>query len=157
MDEGILIAIETITANSDLLTILINNIADNANRHGFTDSSKKYKLAFFISSFFEKIEDKHENSINPQIKGISIEQVYLKIKIANNGNPFPDNFSLEKFVRKNSFAGETGNTGIGGYDINRIVQHHKGKLNLITDDKIGEFSTIYEILIPAYITESFKL
>jgi type I restriction enzyme M protein len=76
---------------------------------------------------------------------------FIKVEVANNGKPFPANYSIEKFTRKNSFAGETGNTGQGGFDLNEIIKYHnegKSTLELIIDDFNTEFTTTYSFLIP---------
>lgn len=134
-----------VNANTELLDIALNNIVDNANRHAFIESSKKYKLYFRLSL-----------QLGPSVKSKTDEmtsrsQSYLKVEVANNGVPFPENFTLEKFIRKNTFAGNTGNTGIGGSDINEIVKRHnegKSTLDLITTDFTTEFVTTYIFLIP---------
>ena len=57
-----------------------------------------------------------------------------------------------KFIRKNLKAGDTGNTGIGGYDIYRIVDFMQGSfdLKLNEDDR---YATNYEIELPIIITK----
>lgn len=134
-----------IEGSPELLEIALNTIVENANMHAFTDPSKKYKLEFRVGLY-----------IAPSIKKDSIASTgsfdtYIKIEIANNGTPFPKNYSLEKLIRKNSFAGETGNTGQGGFDLNEIIKYHNGgvsTLDLITDDFTTEFTTTYSFLIP---------
>lgn len=120
-----------IKANEELLKIALNNIVDNAQRHGFTQLGKDYQLELRLSLQLEK------------------DSPFIKVEVANNGAPFPKNFTLEKLVRKASIAGPTGNSGIGGHDIDKIVKWHRGKLDIITDPEIVDpFTTIYEILIP---------
>lgn len=117
--------------NTDLLEIALNNIVENANKHAFVDSSKQYKLEFRISLY--------QNSS------------FIKVEVANDGKPFPKKYSIVDFKRKNSFAGETGNTGQGGYILNEIIKHHnKGKstLDIVFDDFSNEFTTTYIFLIP---------
>lgn len=137
-----------VQANTDLFEIALNNIIENANKHAFIDSTQKYKLEFRLSlqigATFKTTKDAK----------IGRYQSYLKIEIANNGTPFSANFTLDKFIRKNTFAGKTGNTGIGGYDINEIVKYHNNgtsTLDLITTDYSSEFVTTYVILLPIYL------
>lgn len=116
-----------ISANTDLLSVLFNNIFDNAERHAFRGVKN----------------DTNELQIRLQIV---IQQgtprVILTLK--NNGLPFPENFDGKKFIKKNFKAGETGNTGIGGYDINQIVQYMQGSFDLkLNEDDL--YPTIYEI------------
>ena len=64
---------------------------------------------------------------------------------ANNGVPFPKGFDIRQFVKRGAFAGDTGNTGLGGYHVYSIVKRHKGYINL-TDSKA--WPVIIEVLIP---------
>jgi type I restriction enzyme M protein len=134
-----------INANSELLEIALNAIVENANMHAFIDNSKQYKLEFRIGLL-----------ITPSLKMTTNEEIggfdtYIKVEVANNGKPFPKNYTLEKLVRKNSFAGETGHTGQGGFDLNEVIKfHNKGlsTLDLIIDDFTSEYSTTYSFLLP---------
>jgi type I restriction enzyme M protein len=135
----------TILANPDLLEIGLNAIVENANMHAFTDYSKKYKLEFRVSLYIAPIEKKYSDETTGRF------ETSIRVEVSNNGKPFPENYTLDKLVRKNSFAGETGNTGQGGFDLNEIVKYHnKGisTLELITEDQTSEFSTTYSFLIP---------
>jgi type I restriction enzyme M protein len=132
-------------ANTELLRIGLNTIVENANMHAFTDDSKKYKLEFRISLHVAP-------SISKNLVGaIESADTFIKVELANNGKPFPKKYLLEKLIRKNSFAGETGNTGQGGFDLNEIIKYHNNgvsTLELITDDFTTEFTTTYSFLIP---------
>lgn len=134
-----------ILANAELLEIGLNAIVENANMHAFTDDSKKYKLEFRVSLYVAPSEKKQADEV------IGRFDTYIKVEVANNGKPFPKNYSLEKLIRKNSFAGETGNTGQGGFDLNEIIKYHNNGLStleLVTDDFTTEFTTTYSFLIP---------
>lgn len=132
-------------ANTELLEIAMNAIVENAYLHAFTDHSKKYKLEFRVSLY-----------VAPSVKTKSNDtasrfDTLIKVEVANNGKPFPANYSIEKFTRRNSFAGETGNTGQGGFDLNEIIKYHNegiSTLELIIDDFNTEFTTTYSFLIP---------
>ena len=134
-----------VKASKELLNIALNTIVENANMHAFIDSNRSYKLQFRISLYSSQSTiDIYENKDNNTY-------TFIKVEVANNGKPFPKNFTLEKFIRKNSFAGETGNSGQGGYDLNEIIKHHnngKSTLDLIIDDFTTEFITTYVFLIP---------
>ncbi len=135
----------SLKANTELLEIALNAIVENANMHAFTDQSKKYKLEFRVSLYVAPSKKTELNEI------VGRFNTYIKLEVANNGKPFPKNYTLEKLTRKNSVAGETGNTGQGGYDLNDIIKYHndgKSTLELITDDFTTEFTTIYSFLIP---------
>ena len=77
---------------------------------------------------------------------------FVKFKVSNNGKSFPIDFGLEQLVRLNTFSGATGNTGIGGHDLNEIIKHfNSGKttLDLEKGNESGdEFITSYIFLIP---------
>jgi len=134
-----------IRANAELLEIALNAIVENANMHAFTEDFRKYKLEFRVSLYVApNIKKQVDNTIGRF-------DTYVKMEVANNGNPFPKNYSLAKLIRKNSFAGDTGNTGQGGFDLNEIVKYHNNgmsTLELITDDLTAEFTTTYSFLIP---------
>ncbi len=124
-----------VNANANLLRVALNNIVDNANKHAFVDNSKEYKLQIKLGLSQDDIS----------------KNLFIKIDVSNNGKGFPDKFDLEKLVRKNTQAGTTGNTGIGGYDLNEIVKylnHGKSTLDLLIKGEKEEFSTTYIFLIP---------
>lgn len=119
-----------ILANEDLLTVLFNNVLDNADRHAFKPEYNEENTVIFA---FQLLLDEGPPS------------VILSIK--NNGLAFAENFGKEKFIRKNVMAGETGNTGIGGYDIFRIANY----LNWSFDLRLNEapdFPVSYEFTFP---------
>ena len=91
-----------ITSNQKLLDIALNVLTENADQHAFTNISSKYILEFRISV----------SIIEPDS--------FLKIELSNDGNPFPENYTLEKFVTNGSKAGDTANTGQGGFQLNEI-------------------------------------
>lgn len=131
--------------NTELLEIAMNTIVENAYMHAFTDHSKKYKLEFRVSLFVAPSEKVKSNDPTSRF------DTFIKVEVANNGKPFPPNYYIEKFTRRNSFAGETGNTGQGGFDLNEIIKYHnegKSTLDLIIDDFNTEFTTTYTFLIP---------
>ncbi len=135
-----------INANSELLEIGLNAIVENANMHAFTNDSRNYIIEFKVSLY---VASNLKNQID--YNTIGRFDSFLRVEVSNNGMPFPKNYSLEKLIRKNSFAGETGNTGQGGFDLNEIIKYHNNgvsTLKLITDDYTSEFSTTYSFLIP---------
>lgn len=134
-----------VLGNPELLDIALNTIVENAEKHAFTDGSKKYVLEFRVG--LHDASDKKQNAKD----ALSEHNKFIKIEVANNGKAFPDNFSLDKLIMKNRFAGETGNTGQGGFDLNEIIKfHNKGEstLDLIKGESPSEFSTTYSFLIP---------
>lgn len=86
---------------------LLDNIFSNAVRHGFTDEKREdYEICVILSE---------------------TNDGYCKIDIANNGNPISERGRKEYFVR-GSFAGETGNTGLGGARVFEICEDANGKV-----------------------------
>jgi signal transduction histidine kinase len=99
--------------------VLINNIIENAKKHSFTSSDKKYILKVYI---------KEDNNM-------------INLQFSNNGHPFPKNFSAYQYTKQHTFYGETGNSGIGGYLIGLVVNHHQGKITIFEENIEPEFKT----------------
>lgn len=117
--------------DEDMFRVLLDAILRNAYRHGF-ENKKSSDNQVLISTSFSKIEDTE----------------YVLITIANNGNPFPEGFTLKDYVTRGSIAGKMGNTGLGGYHVWSIVERHHGHMNISSSKT---WSTIIEILIPVEI------
>jgi type I restriction enzyme M protein len=131
-----------ILGNPELLNIALDTIVENAYKHAFINDAEKYKLDFRLGL---------QDASRSKQYIFSEHGTFIKIEVANNGKAFPDNFSLDKLIMKNRFAGETGNTGQGGFDLNEIIKfHNKGEstLDLIKGESPSEFSTTYSFLIP---------
>lgn len=109
-----------IISNSTLLKILLDNILMNAHKHGF-DS---------------------KNQSNEVVIDLSVLDDNLIIDIKNNGKKFPKGFDKEKFIAKYSTANPNSGTGIGGYDINRIIEYFNGTWDLILNE-----DTIYPVRV----------
>lgn len=129
-----------INANYDLLTILFNNVLDNANRHAFKNLKNKNNLVVIdLQLVFD------EKDTTP----------IALLSIKNNGFPFPENFDKEKFIQKYSKAGDTGNTGLGGSDIRRITEFMNVKFDLRLDEH-NTFPTCYEFAFPIKNTKDIN-
>lgn len=103
-----------IDCNMTLLKVLLDNILNNANKHGFDQKLQSNQVVI-------ELIDQGEN---------------LLLRIRNNGKPFPKNFSKEKFTAKFSTANPNNGTGLGGYDINRIAAYFGNPdWELLIDDK----------------------
>ena len=128
-----------IKSNILLLELLFNNIIDNAYRHAFIDDFKKYRLEISVSLY---IPLKSEGLQNDR---------YIKVDISNNGVPFPNSYTKEMFLSINTPGGKTGNTGLGGFEIDEIIKIHndgQSTFDLILNDKDDIFTTIYSFLLP---------
>lgn len=104
----------------------VENIIENAIKHGFTDVNQHYSIYFY----FGTDEDK--------------ERKYATIKYSNTGVPFPVGFGLEQFKRNGESAGPEAGSGIGGSFINEIIEKHGGKIIHFSNDPLVSF----EILLP---------
>ena len=134
--NGDTIEIEPIVEISELgVEQIVNNIWENANKHGFIDSERSYQ---FVYRFAQKsFEDK--------------EGFYIEISFANNGKPFPKGMgTLKRFITQGEKAGETGNTGEGGARIYEIVKHFKGELE-VYDEPSTDFPIEFKIFFPLII------
>ena len=94
---------KAIKSNITLFKILIDNILSNADKYAF--SSK--------------------DSANQLIIELKATEDILELEIRNNGIPFPNNFSKDKFIAKFSTTSVDRGSGLGGYDINRIAKYFK--------------------------------
>jgi type I restriction enzyme M protein len=110
------------------MTTALSNLIENAKNHGFKDR-KKYRVNFRVV----QSEDKKE----------------LIIEYKNDGRAFPKDFSFKDYISYGQYAGESGNTGIGGYLIHQIIENHDGYL--VFRDKIEKhdpFKVQFEIVLP---------
>lgn len=116
----------TISGNEDLIRVLLDTAFLNVYKHAFIDKGSddnKVLLGCHIVEFEEK--------------------PYACIRIANNGKHL--DISIEDYVAKGAVAGETGNTGKGGYHIYTIAKKHGGFINLTSS---LEWPFILEVLLP---------
>lgn len=91
----------------DLFNEIIDNLVLNALNHGFIDHDESYHL------FFE---------VEEEIK----EQTYV-VYISNDGVPFPENMTFEKFISPGEKSEKSSGTGLGGWLINEQVKLLHGK------------------------------
>ena len=92
-----------LSTNLDLISILCENIFKNAHDHAYTDSELEYS----------------ERMVALNIEYTS-DHVYLTLK--NNGSPFKEEFQKSDFISKGVTTSEN-NTGLGGFDVNRIASY----------------------------------
>lgn len=117
-----------IKVDADMFRVLFDTILRNAYKHGFYAQGTPDNKVEITTSFVRK-EDRE----------------YILVEFANNGAPFPKGFDISQYIKRGAFAGDTGNTGLGGYHIYSIVKRHDGFLNL-ADSKA--WPVIIEVLIP---------
>ena len=105
------------------------NIVDNAKKHGFKNKTKNFIIRTIISY------------------DASSEQCVLQI--SNNGLPIDPQFSFDRFIIRGERTSDSPGSGIGGHDINNIVQQQGGTLNWIKDND-NEFTVTIEIRLPLF-------
>lgn len=110
------------------MKVMLDAILENANRHGFDGVDVQ----------------------NPQIRILTSyvmvnEMPCVLISIANNGAPFPNDFTIEQYIREGEFGGTKGHTGRGGYHVYQIAKRHQGCISISSDD---EWRVIINIMIP---------
>ena len=104
----------TIDFNTNILTVILDSIVDNAIEHGF-------------NGYYDCATPRIEFSL------VDTEQ-YLVLKVCNNGRPI--DITSAVFKTRGVFAGPTGHTGLGGYLINKHMTQQGGKVELpLPEDK----------------------
>ena len=104
---------------------LVNNILNNAKRHGFTNPNKKDYVVRIDAS-------------------IDAESGMYRIDFRNNGNPLPDGMNKMRYGIKGEKAGKTAGTGLGGNYVKSFVEHYGGDYDIFMD---GEW-TVIRIYLP---------
>jgi len=97
-----------IDGNKQLLSEALDNLVDNAVKHGFKDFNGKKMIELVLYTWADG------------------DKVHLDI--GNSGLPFPKNFSFDQFIRMGDKAKSDG-SGFGGWFINEVVKKHNGQLN----------------------------
>lgn len=96
---------------------IVRNILENAKKHGFDDfmNSQSNGRKVEISLFWD---DKRK---------------MYRIDFRNNGNSLPEGLSKESYGENRKYAGKTGGTGIGGYEVAETVKHYNGDYSIAQD------------------------
>ena len=96
---------------------MVQNILENARKHGFTDQARTdYRI--WINLSVDKKRD-----------------MYI-IDFMNNGTPLPDGMTKARYGLKGEKAGLTGGTGSGGYIVKSIITHYGGDYDVFYKDGI---------------------
>ena len=111
--------------NKVLLKVVIDNLISNAKKHGFDNN-------------------KSDNQMLIDLK--IIDNVFI-IDIKNNGKPFPKNFDKDKFTAKFSTANSQNGTGLGGYDIDRIITYFGANWDLVLNEEIFPVRFVFQFPI----------
>ena len=125
----------TILANETALTIMMDCLLDNANRHGF---HKTQSPGNKVKIHLDRTTLGGENAV--------------MISVGNNGKPMSKDFSIEDYIASGKFGTETGRSGLGGSHVYKIVSSMDGTLDFISE-KISskdndEWWTTFMITLP---------
>ena len=94
---------------------LVNNILNNAKRHGFTNPNKKDYVVQINAS-------------------IDAESGMYQIDFRNNGDPLPEGMNKTRYGLKGEKAGRTAGTGLGGNYVKSFVEHYGGDYDIFMED-----------------------
>lgn len=108
---------------------IVNNIIENARRHGGLSDGRK-------SDYYISIDVK-----------IDYQRDMYQIDFSNNGKPLPKGMTKERYGLKGEKAGPNAGTGGGGYIVKSIVEHYGGDFDLFSTDGI----TTIRIYLPKYL------
>lgn len=92
---------------------VFKSVLDNAKRHGFINKSIKY--VFKIT-----LRDNGE---------------FIDLIMENNGKPLPNGVTKQSYATKSLKAGNKGNTGLGGYHVDKFAKSHNIEWDLINRPK----------------------
>lgn len=108
---------------------IVNNIIENARRHGGLSDGRK-------SDYYISIDVK-----------IDYQRDMYQIDFSNNGKPLPKGMTKERYGLKGEKASPNAGTGSGGYIVKSIVEHYGGDFDLFSTDGI----TTIRIYLPKYL------
>ena len=106
---------------------IVKNILDNAKQHGFSTTPD---CPYYV----------HIN-----LQWDDIKKMY-RIDFRNNGDPLPEGLTNESFGSNRKYAGKTGGTGIGGYEIAINVEHYGGIYKIAQEGN--------EVVVSIYLPKS---
>ena len=121
---------QTIKADKVQLQWVFKNLIKNALDHGFNNENEPWKIEIHIDP--KKVKDP------------------VLITFKNNGDPFEKDFKEEDFFRKGGKSQYTPGSGFGGFLIHQIITNHKGKIELVSKDKLklDPFKVQFKIYLP---------
>lgn len=133
--DGDLEGSNTILANETALSIMMDCLLDNANRHGFHKmSSPDNKVKIHLDQ--TTLGNKHA----------------VIIAVGNNGKPMSKDFSIDDYITSGKFGTETGRSGLGGSHVYKIVSSMDGTLDFISEavssEEKEEWWTTFMITVP---------
>lgn len=103
----------------------VDNIISNAVQHGFVDKNRSDYCIWITLSV-----DTNKGS--------------FIISFTNNGLPFPEGLTKERYGMLGEKAGKTGGNGKGGYIVKNIVEHFGGEYDIL----VGNATSTVRIYLP---------
>lgn len=124
----------TLLLDKNLWSILIDNLIDNARKHGFVNQLDR-KILFDI-----QVDKNSENN--------DVVVIYYY----NNGQPLPSNFDSEKFVSNGVGTNMEAGDGFGGYLINNILKKHNGSIEIVPTEELvlNQYNVCFKISINTF-------
>lgn len=107
---------------------IVRNILENAKKHGFDDFADVNRKDSVIEITLDWDDERR----------------MYRIDFRNNGNPLPEGLTKESYGENRKYAGKTGGTGIGGYEVAENVRHYNGDFSISQD---GDW-TVVSIYLP---------
>ncbi len=125
----------TILANETALTIMMDCLLDNANRHGFHKMSSP------------------DNKVKIHLDQTALgNKRAVIIAVGNNGKPMPKDFSIDDYITSGKFGTDTGRSGLGGSHVYKIVSSMDGALDFLSEavssENKNEWWTTFMITVP---------
>jgi len=122
----------SIRADKYQLKIMFKHLIENALKHGFIKNRPKEENII-------KIE------LDKQLQGS-----FLEIVVMNNGEPPDIGFNKTIFETKGITSNRNTGSGFGGYHIKRIIENHKGELEVADKDEVlfTDFKMKFKIYLP---------
>ena len=125
----------TIFANETALTIMMDCLLDNANRHGFHKTKSP------------------DNKVKIDLGHTTLgDKDAVIIAVGNNGKPMPTNFTIDDYITSGKFGTESGRSGLGGSHVFKIISAMEGTLDFISEEvspaEKNEWWTTFMISVP---------
>ena len=109
---------------------MLDSILNNAVRHGF----------------HKRKNHTEHNMVLIALSAVEYDgKPYLKLSIANNGDPMADGFTIEDYTSRGRYTASTGRSGLGGHHVFQIAKGHHGFLYL---DSNKVWNMVVEVLLP---------
>lgn len=96
---------------------IVRNILENAKKHGFDN---------FVGV-------NQRNCVIEIVLNWDEERKMYRIDFRNNGDPLPEGLTKDSYGENRKYAGKTGGTGIGGYEVAENVKHYNGDYEISQD------------------------